>query len=158
MPFRRQIPYRYTPWGKWLWDRICVGYLFGLDSGMLSDWSTLAEVESIKTVKLRVLLYNRKFEWFLGAYSFTNTHMMVVVVRPSICGVHVWTWLARMWQLANSLFWRRWKWIPVVIACPASLTSDTRKDKPRYTVLYIMCYSYIQTHTRTERGEFGGEF
>ena len=62
-----------------------------------SDWSTLSKGESIKPVKLRVLVYNRKlpnFFWVSVDYdSFTNTHMkmvqMVVVVRQNVCGVPV---------------------------------------------------------------------
>ena len=37
---------------------------------------TLAEVESIKAVTFRVLLYNCEFQRFLGAYVYTSTHMM----------------------------------------------------------------------------------
>jgi hypothetical protein len=35
--------------------------------------------------------YTRKFECLLRAYSDTNTHMLVVVVRRNMCGVHAWT-------------------------------------------------------------------
>jgi hypothetical protein len=52
---------------------------------------TLAEVERIKVVKCRVRVYNREFERFVGAYCFTNTHGMLVVVRQNMCGVPVWT-------------------------------------------------------------------
>ena len=52
---------------------------------------TLAEVESIKAVKYRVLLYNRELERFSGDNTFTNTHGMLVVVRQNMCGVPVWT-------------------------------------------------------------------
>ena len=54
----------------------------------LSDSSTLAQVESIKVVKFVI---DRKFECFLGVYSYTNAHMTVVVVRQNMCGVPAWT-------------------------------------------------------------------
>ena len=62
-----------------------------LNPAQLSDSSTVAEVERIKVVKSRVLVYNREFERFVGAYCFTNTHGMLVVVRQNMCGVPVWT-------------------------------------------------------------------
>ena len=52
---------------------------------------TLAEVEIIKAVKCRVLVYNCEFERLSGAYCFTNTHGMLVVVRQNMCGMPVWT-------------------------------------------------------------------
>ena len=143
---------------QWLWDRICVGYLCGLDSGIflwlkvfggswehkssqmstpcvwtwiwtifgclllheytydgsgcetecvwgtcvdlipahLYDWRSLAEVERIKAVKCRVLIYTREFERFSGAYVHTNTNGMLVVVRQNMCGVPVWTWFGHI--------------------------------------------------------------
>jgi hypothetical protein len=32
-----------------------------------------------------------KLDWFSDACSYTNTHMVVVVVRQNMCGVPVWT-------------------------------------------------------------------
>ena len=69
----------------------------------LSDWSTLPEVESIKSVK----------SWYTtvsssdcrGAYSYANTHMMVVVVKWNMCGVPVWTWFRHSWVIPS--FWRK---------------------------------------------------
>ena len=52
---------------------------------------TLAEVESIKAVKCRVLLYNCEFERLSGAYCFTNTHGMLVAVRQNMLEAFVWT-------------------------------------------------------------------
>jgi len=52
---------------------------------------TLAEVERIKAVKCRHRVYERQSERLSGAYSFANTDGMLVVVRPNMCGVPVWT-------------------------------------------------------------------
>jgi hypothetical protein len=69
------------------------------------DWRSLAEVESIKAVKCRVLLYTRQFEWFSGAYVYTNTHGMLVVVRQNMCGVPVWTWFRHISMIEGR--WRK---------------------------------------------------
>ena len=53
----------------------------------LYHWRTLAEVESIKAVKCRHRVYERQSERFSGAYCFTNTHMIAMVVRQNMCGV-----------------------------------------------------------------------
>jgi len=63
-----------------------------LSPAYLYHWRTLAEVESIKAVTFRVLLYNCVFQRFLGAYEYTSTDTMAVVVRQNMCGVPVWTW------------------------------------------------------------------
>jgi hypothetical protein len=68
-----------------------VGYLCVLSPAYLHDSRTLAEVESIKAVTFRVLLYNCVFQRFLGAYEYTSTDTMAVVVRQNMCGVPVWT-------------------------------------------------------------------
>ena len=161
------IPTQIHTWWQVLWDRICAGYLCGLDSGIslsfkdfggswehkssemstpcvwtsiwavvgclmlrkytwyasgceteyvwgtcvdlipayLYHWRTLAEVESIKAVKCRVLLYNREFERLSGAYSFTNTHGMLVVVRQNVCGIPVWTWFRHICIIEG--LWRK---------------------------------------------------
>jgi hypothetical protein len=55
----------------------------------------------MKGVKCRVRVYKGEFHRFFGAYSITcdeyraysitNTHVMVVVVRQNMCGGPVWT-------------------------------------------------------------------
>jgi hypothetical protein len=52
---------------------------------------TLAEVEGIQVVQCRDSVYQHEFERFSGAYCFTNTHGMLVVVRQNMCGVPAWT-------------------------------------------------------------------
>ena len=66
---------------------ICVD----LNPAQLSDSSTVAEVESITSVKCRDRVYNGEFERFSGAYCFTITHGMLVVVRQNMCAVPAWT-------------------------------------------------------------------
>ena len=88
--FRVPIASRIHIWWWWLWDRICVGNMWGLASGIaqwLQHFVTSWEHKSCEIHK-----YNGEFERFLGAYSYTNTHMMAVVVRQNACGVPVWTW------------------------------------------------------------------
>ena len=53
----------------------------------LNDWSSLAQVDSIKAVKCRALVYKRRFQRFFGTYSLTNTHAMVG--RQNMYGVTV---------------------------------------------------------------------
>jgi len=76
----------YSCWEtEYVWDT-CMKLI----PAFLSDWSTLPEVESIKSMK----------SWYTtvsssdcrGAYSYANTHMMAVVVEWNMCGVPVWTW------------------------------------------------------------------
>ena len=67
------------------------GTCVDLSPAYLYHSRTLAEVESIKAVKCRHRVYERQFERFSGAYSFANTHGMLVVVRQNMCGVPVWT-------------------------------------------------------------------
>ena len=84
-------PIQIHGWEKWLWDRISVGYLCGLESGVaqrLKHFGASWEHHSSEINK-----YNLAFEWFSGAYSYTKTHMMVVVVRQNMCAVSVWTWI-----------------------------------------------------------------
>jgi hypothetical protein len=97
-------PIQIHRWGKWLWDRGCVGYLCELKSG-ISQWlkQCVGSWEH-KVVKCRVLLHSREFEQFLGTYFFTNTHGMVVVVRHDMCGVPVWTWVRH-----NSIIETLWR-------------------------------------------------
>ncbi len=57
----------------------------------LHDSRTLAEVERIPVVKCRDRVYKREFERLSGAYSYTNTHGVLVVVRQNMCVVPVWT-------------------------------------------------------------------
>ncbi len=52
---------------------ICVD----LNPAKLSDSSTVAEVESITSVKGGDRVYNGEFERFSGAYCFTMTHGML---------------------------------------------------------------------------------
>ncbi len=61
------------------------------NSAYLYDCRPLAEVEGIKVLKCRDRVYKRQFERFLEAYSYTNTHVIVVVVRQNMCVVPVWT-------------------------------------------------------------------
>ena len=46
----------------------------------LHDCRSLAEVERTKVVKCRDRVYKRDFERLSGAYSYTNTHGVLVVV------------------------------------------------------------------------------
>ena len=78
-------------WGKCLWDKICVGYLCRLESGK-SQWLKHCG-GSFEHKSSEINQYNREFAQFSGAYCFTNTHMMVVVVWHNMREVPVWTWI-----------------------------------------------------------------
>ena len=106
--------YTYDVWWQWLWDRICVGYLCGLDSGIsLSLQHFCGSWEHKGGSKQE---YNREVHCLLGAYVYTNTHMLVVVVRRNMRGVSVWTSTVRisvtqagwrpidMWNMWNVIF------------------------------------------------------
>jgi hypothetical protein len=71
----------------------------------LYDCRTLAEVEGIQVVKCRDRVYKREFERFSGAYCFTNTHAMPVVVRQNMRGVPVWTVIRHISIIAG--LWRK---------------------------------------------------
>ncbi len=62
---------------------------------------TLAEVETIKAVKCRGRVHKGEFERFGGAYSITNTHGMLVVVRQNMCGVSAWTVCPGNWDTSS---------------------------------------------------------
>ena len=55
----------------------------------LNESSSLAQVDSIKAVKCRALVFKRRFQRFFGSYSLTKTHVMTVVGRRNMCGVPV---------------------------------------------------------------------
>ncbi len=57
----------------------------------VNHWSSWAQVDSIKAVKCWALVYKRRFQRFLGAYSLTKTHAMTVVGRQNMCGVPVYS-------------------------------------------------------------------
>ncbi len=57
--------------------------------GYLEDRRILVEVEREKAVQCRGREYKREFQGLLGAYSFSNSHAVVVVVTQ--CGVPVWS-------------------------------------------------------------------
>ena len=59
--------------------------------GYLEDRRILAEVEREKAVQCRGREYQREFQGLLGAYSFSNSHAVVVVVTQCMCGVPVWS-------------------------------------------------------------------
>jgi hypothetical protein len=46
--------------------------------------------------KVDCVCINILFLRLLTSYLFTNTHVMVVVVRQNVCGVPVWTWFLDM--------------------------------------------------------------
>ena len=48
-------------------------------------------VLDIKVLKCRGRVYKRQFERFLEAYSYTNTHGMLMVVTQNMCVVPAWT-------------------------------------------------------------------
>ena len=50
----------------------------------LHDSRILAEGERIKALKCPDRVYKREFERFAGAYFFTNTHVMVVIVKQNV--------------------------------------------------------------------------
>ena len=56
------------------------GTCVDLSLGYLYDCRSLEEVESIKSVKGRVRVYERVFERFLTAHMLTDTDAMAVVV------------------------------------------------------------------------------
>ena len=87
------------------------GTCMDLIPAYLHDSRTLVEVESIKPVKCRVLLYICEFQRFLGAYVYTSTHMMAVVVRQNMCGVPVWTWFRHI-SIITALLrkLKAWRW------------------------------------------------
>ena len=73
-------------------------YVWGtcMDCMPLKPWYlqhpvSLAEVESVKVGTYRVRVYPPQFHRFVGAYSVTNTHVSVVVVRQNMHEVPVWT-------------------------------------------------------------------
>jgi hypothetical protein len=66
---------------------ICVDFI----QAYLYLHRALVEVEIIKPTNCRVRVYKRQFERFSGAYCFTYTHGMLVVVRHNMCEVPVWT-------------------------------------------------------------------
>ena len=75
-----------------------VEYVWGtcMDCMPLKPWYlqhpvSLAEVESVKVGTYRVRVYPPQFHRFVGAYSVTNTHVSVVVVRQNMHEVPVWT-------------------------------------------------------------------
>ena len=70
----------------------CVwGTCVDLIPGYLYIYSQWEEVESMKTSKSRLSVYNQAFLRRVTCYFFTNTHWKVVVVRQNACGVSVWT-------------------------------------------------------------------
>ena len=48
-----------------------------------------AEVKRIKSVKCPFRVYQREFQRFWGAYSITNIHVMLVVVRLNVWGTYM---------------------------------------------------------------------
>ncbi len=73
-------------------------YVWGtcMDCMPLKPWYlqhpvSLAEVESVKVGTYRVRVYPPQFHRCVGAYSVTNTHVSVVVVRQNMHEVPVWT-------------------------------------------------------------------
>ena len=74
--FGCQYLHKYTWYASGCETEYVWGTCVDLIPAYLHHWRTLAEVESIKAVTCRVLLYNCEFQRFLGAYVYTSTHMM----------------------------------------------------------------------------------
>jgi hypothetical protein len=70
----------------------------------LSEWITLPEVKSMKSMKSCYTTVSSSD--CKGVYSYVNTHMMVVVVKWNMRGVPVWTWFRHSsvneWMSFNS--------------------------------------------------------
>ena len=112
--FRVPIASRIHIWWQWLWDRICVGYLCGLDSGMSPSFQHFCGRWEHKGGSKQE--YNREVHCLLGAYFYTSTRMLIVVVRRNMRGVSVWSSRVRisviqagwrpidMWNMWNVIF------------------------------------------------------
>ena len=107
--------YKYTDVGSGCVTEWCVGYLCGLESGIaqwLQHFGGSWERKSVEKHECRVSVRSL-------IRTYTNTHMLVVVVRRNMSGprVPVWTWPVRisviqagwrtidMWNLWNVMFW-----------------------------------------------------
>ncbi len=151
--------YKYTDDGSGCVTEWCVGYLCGLESGIaqwLQHFGGSWERKSVEKHECRVSVRSL-------IRTYTNTHMLVVVVRRNMSGprVPVWTWPVRIsviqagWRTID--MWNLWNVMRVYPDSPPNLRlSDFGFSDFWYTGLNVfgevtspLFYTSLQTLIRS---------